>query len=84
MCTGLYLLLLVPLIFGGKIYNSLKFVMSFKLVAVISFLLFLGIFFAKPSSWADIITGLFKVGNVPVLKGEDLNGNERARSGRGL
>jgi len=76
MCTGLYLLLLVPLVFGGKIYNSLKFVMSFKLFAVITFLLFLGIFFAKPSSWADIITGLFKVGNVPVLKGEDLNGNQ--------
>ncbi|MCI0357238.1 MAG: Nramp family divalent metal transporter [Planctomycetaceae bacterium] len=75
MCTGLYLLLLVPLIFGGKIYNSLKAVMSFKLVAVVSFLLFLGIFFASPASWADIFTGLFKVGNVPVLKGEDLNGN---------
>src|SRR5688572_12453680 len=29
-CTGLYLLLLVPLIFGGKIYNSLKAVMGFK------------------------------------------------------
>jgi hypothetical protein len=75
LCTGLYLLLLVPLVFGGKIYNSLKVVMSFKLVAVISFLLFLGIFFAKPSSWTDILTGLFKVGNVPVLKGEDANGN---------
>ena len=75
VCTGLYLLLLVPLIFGGKIYNSLKAVMGFKLVAVITFLLFLGIFFAKPSSWLDIITGLFKVGNVPVLKEEDLNGN---------
>jgi hypothetical protein len=75
VCTGLYLLLLVPLIFGGKIYNSLKIVMSFKLVAVIAFLLFLGIFFAKPASWIDIITGLFKVGNVPVLKGEDNNGN---------
>jgi hypothetical protein len=75
LCTGLYLLLLVPLTFGGKIYNSLKAVMGFKLVAVISFLLFLGILFAKPSSWADIISGLFKIGNVPVLKGEDLNGN---------
>jgi len=75
LCTGLYLCLLVPLVFGGKIYNSLKVVMGFKLVAVIAFLLFLGVFFAKPSSWADIITGLFKVGNVPVLKGEDLNGN---------
>lgn len=75
LCTGLYLLLLVPLIFGGKIYNSLKLVMSFKLVAVITFLLFLGIFFARPASWIDIFSGLFKVGNVPVLMGEDRNGN---------
>ena len=76
LCTGLYLLLLVPLIFGGKIYNSLKLVMSFKLVAVITFLLFLGIFFARPASWIDILTGLFKIGNVPVLMGEDRNGND--------
>lgn len=75
VCTGLYLLVLVPLIFGGKIYNSLKVVMSLKLVVVISFLLFLGVFFAKPASWWDIVSGLVKVGNVPVIKGEDLNGN---------
>src|SRR5688500_19039389 len=35
VATGIYLLTLVPLIFGGKIYNSLKAVMSFKLVVVI-------------------------------------------------
>jgi hypothetical protein len=75
LCTGLWLTLLLPLIFGGKIYNSLKVLMSFKLIVVISFLLFLGVFFAKPASWVDIVTGLFKVGNVPVLKGEDLNAN---------
>jgi hypothetical protein len=66
VCTGLWLTLLLPLIFGGKIYNSLKVLMSFKLIAVIGFLLFLGVFFAKPESWIDIFTGLFKFGNVPV------------------
>jgi hypothetical protein len=66
MCTGLYLLLMIPLIFGGKIYNSLKVVNSLKLVIVISFLLFLGVFFARPESWIDIVSGLFKFGNVPV------------------
>jgi hypothetical protein len=75
VCTGLYVTMLIPLIFGGKIYNSLKVVMSFKLVVVVGFLLFLGIFFARPSSWADIVTGLFKFGHVPVIKGEDANGN---------
>ena len=51
---GAVAVLLLPLIFGGKIYNSLKMLMSFKLIAVIGFLLFLGIFFAKPASWIDI------------------------------
>ena len=67
LCTGLYLVLLVPLIFGGKVYNSLKVVMSFKLVVVIGFLLFLGVFFAKPATWVEIVSGLFKVGTVPVV-----------------
>jgi hypothetical protein len=73
--TGLYLLVLVPLIFGGKIYNSLKVVMSIKLVVVIAFLMFLGIFFSRPSTWAEIVSGLFKIGTVPVLMSEDKNGN---------
>jgi hypothetical protein len=73
ICTGLWLLLLLPLIFGGKIYNSLKILMSFKLISVIGFLLFLGIFFAKPESWLDIITGLFRFGNVPISGSEVQN-----------
>ncbi|WP_425617934.1 Nramp family divalent metal transporter [Anatilimnocola sp. NA78] len=75
VATGLYLLVLIPLIFGGKIYNSLKVVMSFKLFAVITFLLFLGIFFSRPATWGEIFSGLFQIGTVPVLRGEDLNGN---------
>jgi hypothetical protein len=67
VCTGLWLLLAVPLIFGGKIYDSLKILMSAKLVIVLGFLLVLGILFAKPASWFDIVSGLFRFGNVPVL-----------------
>ena len=37
--TGILVASIVPLIFGGKVYNSLKAVMSFKLVAVFGFLL---------------------------------------------
>jgi hypothetical protein len=65
----------VPLVFGGKIYNSLKVIMSFKLVTVIGFLLFLMIFYSYPSSWWEIASGFAKVGTVPVLRGEDANGN---------
>lgn len=75
VATSLYLMILVPLIFGGKIYNALKVVMSFKLIAVISFLLFVGIFFSRPTTWGEIFSGLFKFGTVPVFCGEDKNGN---------
>jgi hypothetical protein len=66
VCTSLYLLIMVPLIFGGKIYNSLRIVMSIKLVVVIGFLLTLGILFATPANWWEIFTGLFKFGTLPV------------------
>jgi hypothetical protein len=66
VCTALYLLIMIPLIFGGKIYNSLRIVMSIKLVVVIGFLLTLGIFYALPADWIEIVTGLFRIGTLPV------------------
>jgi hypothetical protein len=65
----------VPLVFGGKVYNSLKVIMSFKLVAVIGFLLFLMVFYSYPSTWWEIASGFTKIGTVPVIRGEDANGN---------
>jgi len=65
----------VPLIFGGKVYNSLKAVMTFKLVVVVGFLLVLAVFYTSTSTWMEICTGFFKFGNVPVQASEDKNGN---------
>ncbi len=73
--------LLIPLMVGGKVYNSMKIVMTFKLVFVISFLLFLSIFFSRPAVWENLLTGFFKVGNVPVRPVEDLNGNGKQDDG---
>src|SRR5205085_6822389 len=66
---------LLPLVFGGKIYSSLKLLMSLKLVLLFSFLLVLGLLFSKPATWAEIWGGFFQIGNVPVQRGEDTNGN---------
>jgi hypothetical protein len=66
VCTGLYLTIMLPLIFGGKIYNALKIVMAAKLVIIFGFLIILGVLFARPASWVEIATGFFKVGTVPV------------------
>uniref|UniRef100_A0A7C4LK46 Divalent metal cation transporter n=1 Tax=Schlesneria paludicola TaxID=360056 RepID=A0A7C4LK46_9PLAN len=57
----------VPLIVGGKVYNSLKAVMTFKLVSVVGFLLFLAVFFSSPATWWRIFWGFFEFGNVPVV-----------------
>jgi hypothetical protein len=81
LATGIFVLAGVPLIFGGKIFNSLKVVMSAKLVLVFGFLLVVGLLFSSPATWAEIWTGFFKVGNVPVQRGEDANGNERLDAG---
>lgn len=66
---------MLPLIFGGKIYNTLKGVMSFKIITVLGFLLFLAIFFSSANTWREILTGFVSFGTVPVQRGEDLNGN---------
>jgi hypothetical protein len=72
---GVFLAAMLPLIFGGKIYNTLKVVMSFKIVTVLGFLLFLAIFFSSAATWREIVSGFFKFGTVPIQRGEDTNGN---------
>jgi hypothetical protein len=72
---GIFLLSMIPLIFGGKIFNSLRVVMSAKLVIVFSFLLVLAVFYSQASTWTEIGSGFFKFGNVPVQHGEDWNEN---------
>jgi hypothetical protein len=73
--AAIFLLAVIPLVLGGKIYNSLKVIMSVKLVVIVFFLLFLAIFYSHLDTWGDIVGGFFKFGNVPVQRAEDLNGN---------
>lgn len=73
--TGIFFLCVFPLLIGGKIFNSLKVIMSAKLVIVIGFLLFVSAVYSRPSHWMEIASGLFKVGTVPITQGEDRNNN---------
>jgi len=72
---------MVPLLFGGKIYRSLKAVMTFKLIVVFGFLLFLAFGYSKMDTWKEITTGFVSFGTVPVLQGEDINGNNQLDAG---
>ena len=75
---------MLPLIFGGKVYNSLKVLMTFKIVVVLGFLLFLAIFYSQPATWIEIFTGFFKFGTVPVERAKTSTAtacSTRARTG---
>jgi hypothetical protein len=60
---------IVPLLVGGKIYNSVKAIMSFKVFVVLGFLLFLAVFFSNSDTWYQIVTGFVSFGSVPVVEG---------------
>lgn len=63
----IFLLALVPLIFGGKIYNALKALMAFKIVFVMGFLFIIGVLYSQPGTWKEIFSGFFRFGTVPVV-----------------
>lgn len=77
----LFILLLLPLTIGGKVYNSLKAIMTFKLIVVMGFLVFLALFYSRLDTWTEIGSGFFKFGNFPVIADEDLNGNGKRDPG---
>lgn len=85
LLTGLtyfiFLVCFIPLIFGGKIYNALKAIMTVKIVVVMGFLLVLAFGYSNSQVWWEIGTGFTKIGNVPVKRGEDLNGNGKLDPG---
>src|SRR6476620_10429643 len=69
---SVFLLVLVPLIFGGKVFNSLKAIMSIKIAVVLGFLTLVAVIYSTPRTWSEILTGFFKFGAVPVAgKGPD-------------
>jgi hypothetical protein len=65
-----FLVVLLPLVFGGKVYNSLKAVMSFKIVVVLGFLTLVALCYSTPATWWEITSGFFKFGSVPIV-GDD-------------
>lgn len=58
---------MVPLIFGGKVYSSLKAIMTFKVVTVLLLLSMIAIGYTGRATWWEIISGFFKFGHVPVV-----------------
>ncbi len=62
---AIFLSAFVPLIFGGKIYNAVERVMITKLVLVLGYLSFIGLFMVSAGTWLDIFSGFLKFGSIP-------------------
>ena len=60
----------LPILIGGKIYNTLQIIMTAKVAIVLGFCLIIGIFFVTPANWANVFSGFFQFGNVPIADGQ--------------
>ncbi len=69
----IFALALVPLIFGGKIHVALKWVMGFKIVTVMGFLLVLAVWKSSPATWVEIFSGFVKFGTVPIERPDEVD-----------
>ena len=63
---ALFLLSFVPLIFGGTVYRMLERIMTFKLVAVLSYLTFVALFMVSTAVVFEVLGGFFSFGAVPI------------------
>jgi hypothetical protein len=73
LSCGIFLSVFIPLCVGGRVYNSIKIMMTFKLVIVLGFLTLLAVCFSTRENWKEIGSGFFQFGNVPIIPEEDLN-----------
>ena len=65
----------LPILVGGKIYNTMQWVMTTKIVVVLGFCIVIGVTMVSREKWGDVFSGFFRIGNVPVVAAEDTNGN---------
>ena len=69
---GCLVLVVLPVLFGGKIYNTLQAIMSAKVAVVLSVTFVLGVWLVSPQNWVDVFLGFLKFGTVPT---KDAQGN---------
>jgi hypothetical protein len=62
---GCLVIVVLPVLFGGKIYNTLQAIMSAKVLFVLGTTLALGIWLVSPLSWWNVFSGFLKFGMIP-------------------
>lgn len=62
---AIFLSAFLPLLFGGKIYNTIERVMVAKLFLVLGYLALVVFFFTRPATWWEIGSGFYRFGSLP-------------------
>ncbi len=57
----------LPVLVGGKVYNTLQAVMTVKVLVVLGFCLAIGVLCVRPSNWLNVLGGFLKFGTVPTV-----------------
>jgi hypothetical protein len=63
---GCIVLVFLPVLFGGKVYNTLQAIMTVKIAGVLAFCLTIGLLLVSWQNWANVVGGFFEFGNVPA------------------
>lgn len=66
LAYGCLVLVVLPVLFGRKIYNTLQAIMSAKVVFVLAATLVLGLWLVDFESWWNVFSGFAKFGTVPT------------------
>jgi hypothetical protein len=74
---GCLVLIVLPVLFGGKIYNTLQAIMSTKVLVVLGVTLVLGVWLVSFESWWNVFSGFLKFGSIPTkdAAGDPVIGN---------
>jgi hypothetical protein len=59
----------LPVLVGGKVYNTLQAVMTAKVLFVLGFCVAIAVLFVSPENWWNVFSGFMKFGNVPIADG---------------
>ena len=81
---AIFISALLPLLFGGKVYNTVEKVMAAKTVLVLSYLTFLGVFYVDWQVWVEIFSGFVRFGALPVVDGHQITWSELVKGTFGI
>lgn len=65
LAYGCLAAIILPVLFGGKIYNTLQSIATIKVLFVLGFTLIMGVLFVSPQSWFNVFSGFLKFGTIP-------------------